>query len=352
MADDRPRVLHVGPDVPGGMSASMRALLSSPLSQRYRLEFIATHRGPGAIERPIVFSLALLRLAWWSIRRRGRIVHLHSTKRASMFRKAVCVFLAKALGRRVVLHVHAGPGDIDAFRAKIGGASVAFLRLSYRAADVVLAVSAASAAALERAFDARGIVVLPNPAPAGPGEIPRREGGATPLVAYLGGFENPVKGGDVLLEALARPEAAGLRVALAGPGELPEPGRLLAGSRPTLEWRGWLGDRERAELLREASIFVLSSTSEGLPMALLEAMAYGLAIVATAVGGVPDAVEDGRQALVVAPGDAIALADALGRLAGDSDLRERLGDGARERAADFSAEKVADRVDAMYRNLL
>jgi glycosyltransferase involved in cell wall biosynthesis len=352
MPAERPRVLHVGPDAPGGMSASMRALLTSPLAQRYRLEFIATHRGLGAIERLAVYLTALLRLTWWSIRGRGRIVHLHSTKRASMFRKGVCVLLAKAMRRRVVLHVHAGPGDIDAFRAKIGGASVAFLRLSYRAADVVLAVSAASAAALERAFDARGIVVLPNPAPAGPSELPRRDEGVDPLAAYLGGFENPVKGGDVLLEALARPEAAGLRVALAGPGELPEPGRRLVEDRPTLEWRSWLGEAERDELLREASIFVLSSTSEGLPMALLEAMAYGLAIVATAVGGVPDVVEDEREALVVAPGDAVALADALVRLAGDPDLRERLGDGARERAAGFSAEKVADRIDAMYRSLL
>ena len=352
MRDDRPRVLHVGPDVPGGMSASIRTLLASPLSRRYRLEFIATHRGLGAIERLAVYSLALLRLTWWSICRRGRIVHLHSTKRASMFRKGVCVFLAKALGRRVVLHVHAGPGDIDAFRAKIGGASVAFLRLSYRAADVVLAVSAASATALERAFDVGGIVVLPNPAPAGPSEPPHRDRGASPLAAYLGGFENPVKGGDVLLKALARPEAARLRVALAGPGELPEPGRRLAGSRPTIEWRGWLGEKERDALLREAWIFVLSSTSEGLPMALLEAMAYGLAIVATAVGGVPDVVEDEREALVVAPGDAVALANALARLAGDPDLRERLGNGARERAGGFSAEKVADRIDAMYRNLL
>jgi glycosyltransferase involved in cell wall biosynthesis len=87
-------------------------------------------------------------------------------------------------------------------------------------------------------------------------------------------------------------------------------------------------------------------------MALLEAMSYGLAIVATAVGGVPDVVGDGEQALVVAPGDAAALAAALARLGADAELRARLGAAARERAADFSPDAVAAKIGAVYRGLL
>lgn len=351
-AEERPRVLHVGPDVRGGMTEAMRGLLASPLGERYEQEVIATYRGAGSLRRLAVFLKALLRLAWWSIRGRGRIVHIHSTVRGSMYRKAVCVLFAKALRMRVVLQVHSGPGDVATFRAKLGRGRVAFMRLAFRAADVVVAVSTASAVALEEAFAAAGLVVIPNAAP--PVREQRTAHGRDdlPSAVYLGGFANPVKGGSILLNALARPEAADLRVVLAGPGDLPPAGYRLLQERRAIEWRGWLDASERDRLLRRSDIYILASTSEGLPMALLEALANGLAIVATEVGGVPDVVESGREALVVPPADPAAMATALVRLARDPALRERLGRAARERARQLGPAEIAKRFDDLYRDLL
>jgi glycosyltransferase involved in cell wall biosynthesis len=334
------------------MTEVMRALLASPLAGSYRLDIVPTHRGPGSIRRLAVYSLALLRLTWWSIRGRGRIVHIHATVRGSMYRKAGLVLLARVLRRQVVLHVHSGPGDVVTFRAGLDRASVVFFRFSFRLAEVVLAVSTASAAALELAFGADRVVVVPNAAPRGPGEPLHRDRHGTPLAVYLGGFANPVKGGEVLLEALALPEAAELRVMLAGPGELPEAGRQLVAGRQALEWRGWLDASQKDDVLRAAEIFILASTSEGLPIALLEAMSYGLAIVATKVGGVPDVVKSETEALLVPPGDAATLAAALARVANDPDMRARMGDAARESAGRLSPEEVANRLDALYRRLL
>ncbi len=350
MAAERPRVIQLGPDVRGGMRAVMRGLFASPLSERYRLEFVATHRGSGWVGRLSVFCLSLWRLTWWSLRRRGRIVHVHATVRGSMLRKSLVVLLAKALRRRVVLHMHSGPGDLVAEHAKLGPRRIALFRLMFRRADVVLAVSAASAEALEELYRVSGVVVVPNPAPAAP-DAPLDQG-APPLALYLGGFANPVKGGKQMLAALALPELAELDAVLAGPGELPEEGRALLAARPQMEWRGWLEDAEREAALREAAIFVLPSTSEGLPMALLEAMAWGRAIVATAVGGVPEVLSDGENGLVVPPADPPALAAALARLAADASLRARLASAARERARRLNAEEVTDRLDAIYRRLL
>ena len=87
-------------------------------------------------------------------------------------------------------------------------------------------------------------------------------------------------------------------------------------------------------------------------MALLEAMAWGRAIVATAVGGVPEVLSDGENGLVVPPADPPALAAALARLAADAGLRARLASAARERARRLNAEEVTDRLDAIYRRLL
>ena len=142
--------------------------------------------------------------------------------RGSTYRKAVCVLLAKALRRRVVLHVHSGPGDVATFRAGSGRPSLALLRRAFARADVVLAVSAASAEALRGGFGVRGeIEVVPNAAPP-PADFERAEpaGGRGPRSLYLGGFANPVKGGEVLVEALtaARPRSRGCGSSLAGPG--------------------------------------------------------------------------------------------------------------------------------------
>lgn len=348
---ESPCVLQLGPDVPGGMRAVMRGLFASPLGNRYRLVFVATHRGTGPIERLSVFCLALWRLTWWSVSGGGRIVHIHATVRGSMLRKAICVLLARALRRRVILHMHSGPGDVAAERARLGSVRAALFRRAFRAADVVLAVSAASAAALEEAYAVGGVLVVPNAAPEAP-DVPPGRGEGEARALYLGGFANPVKGGEELLAALERPEVESLAVVLCGPGELPERGLELLAGRPEIEWRGWLGEEEKGELLRRAAIFVLPSTSEGLPMAVLEAMAWGRAIVATAVGGVPEVLADGVEGLVVPPGDPGALAGALAELAADAELRERLGTAARERARRLNAEEVTGRLEAIYAELL
>jgi glycosyltransferase involved in cell wall biosynthesis len=247
--------------------------------------------------------------------------------------------------------MHSGPGDIASFRAGLDGRRLAFLRRAFAAADRVLSVSEASAAALRRSFGERPVLVLPNPAPPRP-LVDRSGRSGEPLVAFIGGFANPVKGGEQLLEALSRPEAAALRVVLAGPGEMPAAGIELVAERPGLEWRGWMEPEARDELLATADIFVLPSTSEGLPMAMLEAMSWGLAIVATAVGGVPDVATDGGDAIVVPPGEPGPLAVALTALAADPDRRRRLGRAARTRAEELSPANIAARLEDLYAGLV
>jgi glycosyltransferase involved in cell wall biosynthesis len=180
--------------------------------------------------------------------------------------------------------------------------------------------------------------------------------GRADFVAVAVGNLYPVKGHGFLLEALAllAERFPRLHVAIAGRGELEGPllARALAlrvGDRFHL-----LGLRsDIGNLLAGADLFVLPSLSEGLPLALLEAMLATRPIVATTVGEVPTVLNGGRAGVLVPPGDAAALAGAVADLLCDPARARRLGAAAALRAADeYTLDRMTERYVALYANLL
>lgn len=123
-----------------------------------------------------------------------------------------------------------------------------------------------------------------------------------------------------------------------------------AGAEGRIALAGSRGDIP--DILAAADLFVLSSIREGLPVALLEAMAAGAAIAATEVGGIPEVIRDGMSGLLVPPMDAAALAEAIGTLLGNADLRRALGREARRIAEkEYSIGRTAELIGAIYRDL-
>jgi glycosyltransferase involved in cell wall biosynthesis len=114
-----------------------------------------------------------------------------------------------------------------------------------------------------------------------------------------------------------------------------------------------LGYRPDAlDVLAAADIFVLSSRQEGLPVALMEALALGLPVVATGVGGIPESVSHGVEGLLVAPGCPNELADAIAHVATDRELRARMGVSAARRAEQFDLRRAVRRYEDRYRTLV
>jgi glycosyltransferase involved in cell wall biosynthesis len=175
-----------------------------------------------------------------------------------------------------------------------------------------------------------------------------------PTVCTVGNFRED-KGHRYLLEAaiLTRRAIPDVRFVLVGLGPLEREVRERTRRRGLDGTVIFAGFREDAPRVAGAcDVFALSSLREGLPIALLEAMAQGRPSVATRVGGIPEVLEDGRDGLLVPPADSHAFAQALVALLRDSGRRERLGAAARARAADFDIRRSVRRMEEVYGELL
>lgn len=228
--------------------------------------------------------------------------------------------------------------------------------------DRVVAVSLEILRELEaKGFKAPQLTSIPNGvdiaryAPTGkqPAGAPR---GAAPrtVLAAIGSLTEE-KGHDHLLGAVARLGSdRGITLLIVGDGPRRERLQKLATDLGVADDVRFLGRRnDIPDILAGTDIFVLPSLNEGLPIALLEAMACERACVATDVGDVGRAIETGVTGVLVRSADVEALASALERLVADPELRRRLGRAARQRAVErFSAERMTEAYCALYDELL
>lgn len=235
-----------------------------------------------------------------------------------------------------------------------------------RRMDAVVAVSEAMAEKVRRAgVRADRLVAIPNGiraedfAQPDPGARAMVEGffpTAPRIIVAAAGRLSPEKGFDLYLEAAARlaSEHPEVGFVLYGDGPLREKLASQLANLPTLAGRfvmaGFRTDLDR--LMPAADLVVLSSHTEGLPVVVLEALASGVAVVATKVGGVPEVISDGEHGLLVPPGDAVKLARGIDHLLRDPGLRERLARAGKQRVVtEFSFRVMAQRYQALFERL-
>jgi glycosyltransferase involved in cell wall biosynthesis len=349
-ASARPAVGLVSPLPPqvGGVASFAEWLLAQEAEIGCRFVTFDLERPPGAPaggklgarEAFRQASLAL-RFARW-VRRAPRIVHVCvSYTTTGLIRDLAYVALLRAAGRRVIAHVHGGSlfaGDASV-RARL-------VRLVSRLATATVTIGPSSAAALASlGVEAEWVM---NPVRVAPGGGTPPEPSSEALRVLFAGTYGQRKGTPDLLRAVRRTLDAGVRVELVLAGKEEYGGeeaelRSLASElelNGAVKFAGVVGRQRLAELYTEADAFCLPSERDGVPMALLEAMAAALPVVATRVGGIGDLVVDGETGVLVEPGDPGAVADALAALARSADLRRRLGDAGRARVETLAAPPV------------
>jgi glycosyltransferase involved in cell wall biosynthesis len=279
---------------------------------------------------PLRDLLALVELISLIRRERPDIVHANSSKAGVLGRLA-------AVAARVPIRIFTVHGW--AFTAYSGPASWAYLcadRLAGRWTTVTICVAEheRSSGITARTCRSDRTVVIPNAVDVSAAPVANVNGG-TPRLVTVGRLKAP-KDYGTLTRAFAALPSGTFEALIVGDGP----------DRPKVEAElvrlglanavRLLGERTDVPVLLAGSdVFVLSSTSEGLPLSVEEAMAAGLPVVASAVGGVPELVVDGETGYLVPPGDAERLAEALGSLLDDPALRLRMGRSGRARAEEL-----------------
>ncbi|MEW7850567.1 glycosyltransferase family 4 protein [Massilia aurea] len=354
----RCRVLMAGtaPGGRGGVASAVAALRAAGLFEREGVVFIATHvDGSGRVKLGCALR-GVWQAAVLCMGRRPAIVHVHASSGASFVRKSLVLALGRLTGARTVFHLHGGAFD----RFATGRASPLlqrWIRHTLEASSCVIALSPGWAVFVRAFAPLARVEVVPNavPVPVPMPDMAWTGAGAAPRILFLGRV-HPAKGVGELLDACAllAPRYPQLRLVLAGEGELDWARRRAAarGIGGQVDLPGWLDAAACTRQLACASVFCLPSWAEGVPMAMLEAMAAGRPVVVSAVGGMLDVIRDGVDGVLVPPRDAMALAAGLERVLCDPAFGASLAQGARARIEmDYSMDQMCRRLAAIYARL-
>ena len=351
MSDPNCRVVVVGPTrSKGGITSVISAHSKMPLWRTFACESLNTFDDGGMLKKFVAAVSSYVRAPFLFMG--CKIVHFHIAGPTSIARKLPLLFLARLMNKSVILHLHAP--NISWLLCK---RPKRLFGLACYLADRLIVLSPWWSQHLKDGGVKTAIEIVPNsigffPEPRTSGNIQGR-----PSVLFVGKLEQRKGYSDLIRAALqvlqSVPETEFIFV---GHGAISEAWDLATslGIADSTRLMGWLGSDALAKLYRAATVFCLPSYGEGLPMSVLEAMSWGVPIVTTPVGGIPDLVTNNVNGILVEPGDIAGLASSITALLQASEgERGRFGMAAREAVLRICDPKVVSaKLAEVYDDLL
>ena len=340
----KPRILISGtlPPPMGGVSAYYETLLNSSLSKQVELSFVQTssqkrklsNTGKASISNIISAIKDCARFTWAIITSRPQIVHISTAVGLSFVKNAYCVLIARLLGKRVLLHPHCSLSAIYHERPKWWQW---YFRQVIRLTNGVIVLSK-EWCQLCSIVSGRIVFYLPNAINVESyRNVARKHLSEVNYqkpckVLYLGNL-GKTKGSFDLVDAAAWVHSQGvdMRIDLIGDSLFSGDLEQLQQKISSLDMNDYVRlhapayGTEKLMFLLDGDIFVHPSYYEGMPISVLEAMACGLPVIASKVGGIPDLIQDGVNGILVEPGNSEQLAAALCRLGRDHKLGHLMG---------------------------
>lgn len=330
----------------GGITSVVKAHETGEQWKKYHCRWIQTHRDGSAWRKLLYLFTALLEylvlLPWYDI------VHIHVATTQSARRKKIFFELAKIMHKKTIFHFH--PSN-EKFLYE--SANKSLYRNLFSRADLVLVLSEQWRRWIKEALGlTEHIEVLYNPCP-----IVEKKPELKQNEILFAGTVIPRKGYADLIRGFAKiaSKHPDWKVVIAGNGEIDKAKAIAkeCGIENQVVFLGWVNGHAKDLAFQRASIYCLASDGEGFPMGVLDAWAYGIPCVVTPVGGLPDIVIDGENALVFPVGDVDILARQLERMISDNGLRNRIAQASLELAhTTFNVKNLNHALEGIYSKLL
>lgn len=327
----------------GGITAVLKAHEKGEQWKKFHCHWVQTHRDGNNIRK-----LAYLAFAWLDFLVTipfYDIVHVHFSLGTTARRKVPFVKIAKALGKKIIIHLHCGSQIHE-----IWNKDYDYL---FSVADVGLLLSDNLLHMVEEhTGSGHDYRVCYNPCP----QVSKKPVLQKKKQILFSGTLCAGKGYQDLIRSFAKiaSKHTDWKIIFAGNGEVDKGKRLSKELKIAnqVEFLGWVSGEEKDKVFRESMIFCLPSYAEGFPMAVLDAWAYGLPVVTTPVGGIPDVAIDGENMLLFNPGDINSLAGQLERLMVDEELRSRISLASVEFAeGKFNLDTINKQIGELYKTL-
>lgn len=345
------KVLMIGSDtsVTGGMSTVIELYKAYNVFDEDAI-FLPSHKRGSVFYRVSFFAKFLFLYLYKLIKSPSiKIVHVHSSYKGSFFRKALVLKIAKFFGRKTIFHLHGS--EFILFYSKLPKILKQFVKSTLDESDLILVLSEQWKDELAKISDNSNVKVLYNPAVIK--EIKRIQHDKI-NVTFMG-ILGKRKGAYDIIEAAKQIKNPDVQINLYGDGEVEEIGKLVIQNnlQDKIKLMGWISGDKKEEVLKTSDIYILPSYNEGLPMSILEAMAVGLPVISTPVGGIPEAVENDVNGFLIQVGDYAALAEKISLLACDKALRVQMGLRSYEIAKEkFDIKIVIEQLRRIYSEML
>lgn len=367
-------VLVLGESLPltGGIANVLQDQFASSLSQSFKLVLFDTRKRtrPSRTIVEGVTAQSILLFAWLVklLTFRPNLVHIHAGGGDDIFRKGWDVFLAKICRRRVLLHIHGG--DFDKFFLPENASQLERIRRIFQHCSGVVALSDYWRSLYARILDRDAIHVVNNCVDTrlyhSVDRVAARRSlnlpTTAPVVLHLGS-QGIRKGTFDLIQAVPQvlENTPDTLFILVGPDENVHPGAIAEGEgmadklgvSHAVRFLGPRTGQRKLECLGAADLFVLPSHNENFPISILEAMACGLPVVSTKVGGIPETLSESPPEDLIEPGDSKALAERISAYVSNSALARKSGRRNRivaERR--FNLDEFANRLSEVYGTLV
>lgn len=322
----------------GGMRSVVEAYQRDGFLNKEDVTLVTSYVDGGFLHRQLILLKGLFQFLVLLVTKRIELVHVHSAMRGSFWRKSIFARLARLFGVPVLLHLHGS--EMKPFYERQSPSLKREIQRQLEKATRVVVLSESWREFIAQIAPAARITVVPNyvTMPALPPATAR-----DPHKVLFLGLIGQRKGTFDLIPAFAAVSGhPDVKLVIGGNGQIEEARAAVADchAQSRIELAGWVsGDAKEAHLMR-SGIYVLPSYNEGLPMSVLEAMAAGLAVITTRVGGIPELITHGVDGLLVEAGDRQALTSAVQMLLDDEPLRQRIAEAGRLRVEQHYSDRA------------